>query len=228
MTRSPIQTPTRENDKIWAAGALVLGIAAAALLFASPTKSQTIAAWVQAVGSIAAIFIALRVGQQQSKAAIEGALDAQRMAEKTKLKSVLAIASSAHDLATSIRAAFASKDVNWALLSIYDPKVIQQVIIALNSAPLHDIGSTDGVSALLSFRLQFVLLGNAVDAFIAGPWKHPELGASLRKYQEDISFDPKILASCETTGRDALKKNVFTHLEVIDRNHDRLQQTATS
>jgi hypothetical protein len=111
-------------------------------------------------------------------------------------------------------------------MSIYDPKVIDHVVAALNSAPLHDIGSPDGVSALLSLRLQFVLLGNAVYAFIAGPWGHPELGPNLRSYEKDVSFDRKMLAECVATGRDALRTNVLTHLGVIDRDHRRLRQAS--
>ncbi|SAL11978.1 hypothetical protein AWB64_00461 [Caballeronia sordidicola] len=189
------------------------------VFFIDPSRSQAIAGWVQAIGSIVAIFIALRIGQQQSDASIASALSAQQHSERTRQRFALAIVQSANDFAVDVRKAFDAKDIGFGLLSVYDRKVVDNLVAALNALPLHDIGSPEGVSSVLSMRLQFVLLGNAIDAFIAGPWQHPELGPQLKMHEKDASFNKKMLAECVSTGKGVLRKNVLTHLQVIARDH---------
>jgi hypothetical protein len=189
-----------------------------------PNDSASAASWVQAVGSIAAIVIALRIGREQNKTALEAATNAQRFSENGRQRAVMAIVGAAHEFATSVRSAFAGEDVAYALLSVYDPKVVSHVVSALEVAPLTDVGSPDGVGALLSLRLQFVLLGNAVDTFVAGPWKHPHLGKNLADYESDASFDWQLLADLVASGTGVLKHNVHIHLDVIDADFSRLQR----
>lgn len=211
-------------------------VAAVAIGFAifclDPSRSQAIAGWVQAVGSIAAIFIAIRIGQQQSEAALGSALEAQRQADLARQRSAIAIVHSAHDFAASVRDAFDARDPVIALLSVYDRKVVDNLVSALVALPLHDIGTVERVSAVLSMRLQFVLLGNAVDAFITGPWRHPELRVllenakkeedELQKHKLDATHARKTIDDLVTSGRDVLKSNVFVHLKVIDADHHRI------
>src|ERR1700733_5590349 len=185
--------------------------------------SQTLAAWVQAIGSIGAILGAFWISARQSKAALQSVTTAQLLAERSRQKSILAIAEAANAHAKRFGEAVAAGPAD--LMLIYDRTIINGIADALGRAPAHELGSRDAVIALLSLRDQFVFLGITLDAFIAGPWKHPE----MRELLEQLSGpdDRKQQAQVLETSWRVLAKNVTVHVTKIREDYESLARAVT-
>jgi hypothetical protein len=195
-----------------AAVALVLHV-----LYQLPSAAcQTLAAWVQAFGSILAIGIAYLVGAKQSRAAIDAVAATQRAAIETRRQGQFAVIQAARNHAEQIREAMVSEDPSFALLSVYNKIVTQRVAKALERIPVHEVGTEAGVRAILSMADQFLLLEVALETYIAGPWKHPEIGKTLEQYANDAVLREELL----NTGTTVLASNVNVHLGQVARDYD--------
>lgn len=166
------------------------------------------AGWVQAVGSILALAIAVWIPAKQSKRDRE-----------QRVSSLLAVAEAAHTHAQNIRAAiarsdFESPDLSISLWEVYDQTIIDGTVRALQSVPLHDLGGREAVIAMLALTDQMVFLGKAVEILIKGPARHPELIKAL-----DAAGDPQMRRSLFKQGFEVLVKSVTTHLDRIDQCH---------
>lgn len=193
---------------------------------------QTAAAWFQAFGSILAIIGALWT-----------VMYAHVIEKKARQKSILAIAEAANEHARRIGEALSTPEPNLSvadesarmargtdvrlgqmsrLSAVYDKTIIDGVVRALTNAPVHEIGSRDGVMALLSLRDQFVFLGVSVDVFIAGPLNHPEMSKAIGEYSspEHRSQRLETLESCNSI----LAGNISVHLVKIRSDYTSLVQ----
>jgi ABC-type nickel/cobalt efflux system permease component RcnA len=112
-------------------------------------QSQTAAAWFQAIGSIAAIVAAFWMGERQARAALQSVVDAHSIEQKDRRRSILAVAEAAAEHARRIDEAFSQPEPRPALTSVYDKTIIAGMAEALGRAPAHEVGSRDGVIALL-------------------------------------------------------------------------------
>lgn len=81
-----------------------------------------------------------------------------------------------------MRVIFAAMDImecptgnNIQIYTIYNKVVIEGVVRAPQGVPLHELGSSKGVLAMLSLTDQMVFLSTAVYALIEGPYKAPEI-----------------------------------------------------
>ena len=116
-----------------------------------------LAAWAQALGSIGAIIAALIVVWLQPRAAL-----------KVRQRSILAIAEAGLARIEEIRGAFAHDDplkIASTLSVAYHPTVVDAIVHALTNVPAHEVGSRDGVIALLSLRDQFTFLQKSIEIF---------------------------------------------------------------
>lgn len=181
----------------------------------SSEASQTLAAWVQAFGSILAIGIAYLVGAKQSRAAIDAVTAAQNAVAETRKRGQFAVVEAAHTLAEQIRGAMRYEDPSIALLSVYNKIVTQRLAQALERIPVHEVGAEAGVGAILSMANQFVLLEAALETYIDGPSRHPVIGKQLDAYSGDAVTQANIAKS----GKAALIKNVEVHLDRIAKDH---------
>lgn len=177
--------------------------------------SQTLAAWVQAFGSILAIGIAYLVGAKQSRAAIDAVTAAQRAATETRTQGQFAVVEAAHTLAEQIRGAMRYEDPSIALLAVYNKIVTQRLAQALERIPVHEVGTEAGVGAILSMANQFVLIEAALETYIAGPSKHPVIGKHLDEYSGDAVTQASIIKN----GTAVLIKNVGVHLDRIAKDY---------
>jgi hypothetical protein len=87
--------------------------------------------------------------------------------ETGRLKSILAIAEAAFDRARRIGEAISQHERNpVAVYQVYDRTVIDSLVDALTNIPVHEIGSREGVLAILDLRDQTRFLGASVETFI--------------------------------------------------------------
>lgn len=172
--------------------------------------SDGAAAWVQAIGALLALAIAIWVPAARAK-----------MDSKEKRLSMLAVAEAAHSHASNIRLAidssnFEQGEVSLKMWNIYDPSIIIGVVRGLQNIPLHELGSRKGVISLLSITDQMVLLGKAVDAFIDGPHRNVEHTKLLQSIPED---DHKMRRQLHLQVFSILANNARLHLDRIDKDY---------
>lgn len=183
--------------------------------------SQTAAAWVQAVGSIAAIIGAFWISNRQASAAIQAVNTAHKLEQRDRRRSILAVAEACAEHARRIDDAFSQPNPRLALTAVYDRTIINGMVGALGSAPAHEVGSRDGVIALLSLRDQFAFLGQSVDTYIAGPWSHPELKKAIDACGDSREQRDRTVR----TGEAVLARNVQVHLGKIRSDYEILEHS---
>jgi hypothetical protein len=171
--------------------------------------SGELAAWAQAVGAIGAIAAALIVVWWQPRAAL-----------KVRQKSILATAEAGLARAQEIGTAFADDDrlaISGRLYSVYHPAVIAGIVQALTNVPAHEIGSRDGVVALLSLRDQFTFLDETIETYIQ-PRRDQETAKEL------LMLPEKEQSEHLRRLQPVLVGNVRTQLAAIQRQYDLLRQ----
>jgi len=204
---------------IWVicAWAAILSVALAWFLWKvfPGADGQTLAAWFQAVGSIAAIIVAFLVGREQSKTALRAVTEEQR----ERRDSIVAVAGAAAEHARRIRDVLEQEDPGRAkMYNVYDKTVIDGIVHALTSAPTHEVGSPDGVIALLALRDQCAFLSVQMEKYLAGPRKLEEFQSLLESCGDDAGARHDTIQRVEET----LKENVRTRLEQIQRYYSEL------
>lgn len=112
------------------------------------------AAWVQAVGSIAAIAGAYFIGERQAIAALKNDLKIRQVELKQKKKAVLAIAVAAKEQVGKIAQACVENDVERRRLELrrYNARTTSDIVNAFAAVPVHELGSFDAVSAFFHIR----------------------------------------------------------------------------
>jgi hypothetical protein len=175
--------------------------------------SQTLAAWIQAFGSIAAIGIAYLVGAKQSRAAIEAVNETQRSALEDRRRGHFAVADAAYEVAAELWAVMQSESPRERLPFVYVPVVTQRLTKSLDRIPVHEVGSANGVAGVLSLVTQFGLLEVALERYLAGPFKDPEIQRHLAQYSE--AHDNKVRDQIRDGADKAFAHNVRVHLKRI-------------
>ena len=179
------------------------------------TDGQTLAAWFQAVGSIAAIFVAFLIGREQSNAALRAVTDQQH----ERRKSITAVAGAAAEHARRIGDALEQDGIGHVgIYGVYDQTIVDGVVHALTNAPAHEVGTPEGVIALLMLRDQFVFLGVAMEKYLKGPEQLPEFKQSLDACADDLIYRRGVVE----TGERVLKGNVRGRLDQIRHFHNQL------
>ncbi|WP_426101765.1 hypothetical protein [Pseudomonas sp. PSPC3-3] len=170
-------------------------------------------AWVQAIGAIFALVVAILVPHLQVKKALS-----------EKRKAMLAVAEAANAHACNIREVIAATNyteghVSPRIHEVYHKVIIEGIVKALQGVPMHELGSTNGVLAMLSLTDQMVFLGNAVEALISGPARHPELSKTLASIEPN---DRKSYREANERGFAVLAGNVRIHLNKIYKDYESL------
>ena len=178
-------------------------------------SSEGAPAWIQAIGSVAALFIAIRI----SRSSINHAASEKR-------KTIFAIAEAAHTHACNIRKAIDvmgwNSGNNFQIYEVYDKTIIEGVVKALQGVPMHELGSSKAVLAMLSLTDQMVFLGSAVETLLQGPYKHPVLGKALESRDQNDHAQIQRLAA---TGFSVLQNNARGHLTKIDQDYEALKES---
>lgn len=170
---------------------------------------QDLAAWLQAVGSIAAILAAFLVGRQTI---------AEERNERRR--SIVAVAGAAAEHARRIREVLDRGDDpgNVRMYNVYDKSIVDSMVHALTNAPAHEVGSPEGVIALLALRDQCVFLGVQMEAYLRGPWKLE----GVQKAIESCGDDRKAQRDTIQAAEQSLRANVRMRLEQIQLRYSEL------
>ena len=104
------------------------------------------------------------------------------------------------------------------MYEVYDKSIINSIVTAFGEIPAHEIGSREGVAAIWSLRHQFIFLGEAMEAFKAGPRNHPDFSESLKE-SIDVALTGRQRKGVTQTQFDVLAKNVRTQLDAIDGHY---------
>lgn len=171
-------------------------------------------AWVQAIGSIIALVVAIRV----SRISVEHA-------GLLKQKTIFSIAEAAHEYATKVRGAINSigddSGSNLSLYSVYNSDVTAGLVRALQGVPMHDLASGSQVSAILGLANQLVFMGKATDKLLVPPAMHPDVLKVLSRVGDDYEQRQRL----SVVALSVLKKNALNHLDEIDRHYNSLKST---
>lgn len=146
--------------------AIATVVSAALLFWWAGQGAKDIPAWIQAVGSVLAIVAVFWISEAS-----------REKEQRSRDKSVLAVAQVAHEFAMSI-----SKELQTILdeqhydfdasniRSIYHRDISKRYGEALANVQLHELGSPDVVKALLALQVQFsVFFPDAMDRLLNGP-----------------------------------------------------------
>lgn len=143
MQQEPPQTSAEAFESALGAVVIVLLFASLGLIAAGGWTwfkgmlESAAPAWIQAIGSIAAIFASAEIGRRQARAAIDLEAKKRAAAEVQKLKIVMALMVRAHGLSDDICKAFAT-----AQFSDFDqvsPELMVDTHLALQALPVFEI-----------------------------------------------------------------------------------------
>lgn len=174
-------------------------------------------AWIQAIGSILALLVVILA----SKIPVNHAASVKR-------KTIFTIVEAAHTHAQNIRNAVdAMQDPidTTHIYRVYNKVIIEGVVKALQGIPMHELGSSKGVLAMLSLTDQMVFLGAAVEILLEGPYNHPIMAKTLEDLEKNDHARRIKLAA---TGFSVLQGNVRVHLEQIDKEYESLKDSLKS
>ncbi|WP_236238566.1 hypothetical protein [Pseudomonas rhodesiae] len=177
-------------------------------------SSESLPAWLQAVGSIVALYVAFRV----SRSSIEHA-------GLLKQKTIFSIAEAAHEYANKVRVAIdlIDKDPgsNAYLYEVYHKDVTAGVVRALQGIPVHELASGQQVLAVLGLANQLVFLGAAADKLMFAPSLLPGVSKELESMGDDREMRREYLSGIKKT----LKRNAIGHLDIIDMHYHVLKSS---
>ena len=137
---------------------------------------------------------------------------------KARQKSILAIAEAGLVRVRQIGDVFAppgSLDISGVVYVIHHRTFIEGIVEALTNVPVHDIGSRDGVVALMSLRDQFQILGTSIEIFET-PTKDPGMVKRL------LALDETERRQFLTGRQPTLAKNVGDRLASLQRDYEAL------
>ena len=178
-------------------------------------EGEALAAWAQAVGSIGAVFAVFVIAWWQSLATLR----AVRSAQQERRRSIVAVAEAAAELGRRIGTVLDEPDEGHVrMYGVYDKSIVDGTVHALSIAPAHEIGTRDGVVALLALRDQLRWLGMAMEKYLAGPWQLPE----HQNVFESCGDDPVMRGKVAEAIGGVLVKNVRTHLDQIQKCYRQL------
>jgi len=180
-------------------------------LGSNDSEKQAIAAWVQAVGSIAAIIGSVWVVRFQAGTA-----------RRERLESILAVADAAVAYADQFDTLLKSANPRLAISMKFHQSVVDSVVGAMSAYPVHEVRNHQGVMAFLAIRDQFIFMGGAMQALLDGPWERP----GLRRMLEQVRTEQGPQAVAEMTARteEMMAGNVQGNIRLIRANHATLKE----
>ncbi|WP_186121450.1 hypothetical protein [Burkholderia gladioli] len=180
------------------------------------------ASWVQAIGSIAAIFGAYLVGERQSNAALASVRESHRLAEDSKRESRFAVLQAAYNRASDIRSAVQRGEPPLNVVDAYHASILDGLILAMNNIPASELGAGVSVDAFIIFSGQFVFLREAMEKYVRGPFSDPDFMARLEELRSE-GYGREHEHEMIMSARHARKMNVLVHLDRIDIEFKKLR-----
>ncbi|SUD65843.1 Uncharacterised protein [Pandoraea pnomenusa] len=164
--------------------AILVSVLIAWLAYLLPVKSEVLASWVQAIGSILTIIGAVIIGERQASGL-------QKQAEMTRQKEVrrrqncyLAIAKVGLDAANAITPCVDGERVNQLLLVLTVTRhQLPDAIDGLRAIPIHEVGSAEAITAIAGLRQTLIWLQAEVEKV----WTMPSLDALIQADRQGVS-----------------------------------------
>lgn len=128
--------------------------------------SAEAASWVQAIGTVAALFAAYVLGERQAQHALRTATAIQDREHDRKKAAFLAICLVARDNADGIGRIFYTQPYDgFRRLAEYQESATNDIVKALRAIPVHDVGSASATTALLNLIQDLSMLSIWIEAF---------------------------------------------------------------
>lgn len=173
-------------------------------------QNQAVAAWVQAIGSVAAIIGAIWIATAQG-----------RSARREKQIAIFAVVHAAVVEARRIRKLLRTDDPELELSAKYHHSIIDSYFGALSNCPVHELHSPAAVTAHLMLRDQFSFLRTAIEICIDGPSKHPNFKREHEEL-EDAYMSPENRRQLQERierQRKTLRGDVEVHIDAIEERY---------
>jgi hypothetical protein len=192
------------------AAVFLISVAGVTSLGREAYSSSAMANWVQAVGSIGAIFGAVWLATAQS-----------RTVRQEKQVAIFAVVHAAVVEARRFRDYLGTADPEQDLYLSYHRSIVDSYFGALSSCPVHELHSPIAVTAHLRLRDQLPFLRDSIEACIAGPAKHPKWKAEFDALDGALMSDEKLRLWEERTEqkRNVLRRNVEVHIDAIEKRY---------
>lgn len=179
----------------------------------SLVSSDGAPAWVQAVGSIVALFVAIRLSRSSiTHAGLQ------------KQRTIFSVAEAAQEYANRIRAAVDligdAPGSNITLYEVYHRDVTAGLVRALQGAPVHELASGQQVMAILGIVNHLVFLGDAADKLLYAPSLLPGISEELES-MDDLVTRRGYLSGITST----LKRNVLIQTDEINKHYLSLKKS---
>ena len=131
--------------------------------------SAEAASWVQAIGTVTALFAAYILGERQAQHALRTATAIQDREHDRKNAAFLAICLVARDNADCIGRIFYTQPYDgFRRLAEYQESATNDIVKALRAIPVHDVGSASATTALLNLIQDLSMLTILIEAFDGG------------------------------------------------------------
>ncbi|WP_155636543.1 hypothetical protein [Burkholderia multivorans] len=216
--------------KNWKAALAALGGIAAVIIISAfgatsagtrPYKTEHMAAWIQAVGSIAAIGGVVWAVERQSRDSLKAISAEAELAVRQRRLAAVSIVDAAMERAEQIRRTMQIQNVNELHVELYrsyDRSILDGLVRALQSIPLHEIGASKAIGELLLFTDQITFLANAIQRFLDGPLRDPTVGPEIKRYLDGPADGRSIGQAMLTRAIELHRESAMQHLDAM-RNH---------
>ncbi len=157
-----------------------------------PYKPDFMAAWIQAVGSVAAIAGVIWTVERQSRDSLKAIATEAELAVRQRRLAAVSIVDAAMERAEQIRKTMQIQSVDEVRVDLYksyDRSILDGLVRALQGIPLHEIGASKAIGELLLFTDQITFLAIAIQRFLDGPLQDPTVGPEIRRYLDGPSDD---------------------------------------
>ena len=178
---------------------------------------QSLALWFQAVGSIGAVFAAFFIAWRQSTES----LATMRNTQRGRRNSILAVADAALEQVRHFEEILTGQNARAHMIMEYDKSIVEGIVEALSNVPVHEIGSQEGVTALLKMTDQFRRLGVVMQKYLDGPTRDPEAQQML---ESNWNSGPTPAVAIRDFER-IFGENVRTQLDAIKRYYEDMKMS---
>lgn len=169
------------------------------------TEVQAIAALVQAVGAVAALYVAIRLNRDDSELS-----RSERIEEANgKRLAILAVAQAASEFVCTVsehvEKSKEKKTTSLALYEVFSPPIVESYLNALRGIPLHEVGSGEAVRAIIMFALHLELFGKQVSVYMGGVHNAPQFSRKslegLNAKERSEILDQRFMMLCNTVAQ---------------------------
>lgn len=200
------------------AGVVLIAAFGATSAGTQPYKPDLMAAWIQAVGSVAAIGGVIWTVERQAKDSLKTIATEAEVTLRQKRLAAQSIVDIAMDRAEQIRETMKIQDVNEVRIELYrtyDRSILDGLVRALQGIPLHELGVSKAAGELLLFTDQITFLAIAIERFTNGPLNDPKLNSEIDRHLNGTQDERRIGRDMIATAIEAYRHNIQRHLDAM-------------